>query len=85
MVEKIAQAAQAAHEAGIVHRDLKPGNVLLAEDGSPQGSRDFGLAKKTAGGGQTQTGAVIGTPSYMPPGVYEGKKDIDPAADVGRW
>jgi len=81
VVEKIARAVQAAHEAGVVHRDLKPGNVLLAEDGSPRVT-DFGLAKRTAGGGQTQTGAVIGTPSYMAPEQAQGKKDVGPAADV---
>jgi serine/threonine protein kinase len=35
LVEVLARAVQAAHEAGIVHRDLKPANVLLS-DPSPQ-------------------------------------------------
>jgi tetratricopeptide (TPR) repeat protein len=81
MVEKVARAVQAAHEGGVVHRDLKPGNVLLAHDGSPK-ITDFGLAKRADGGGQTQTGAVLGTPSYMAPEQAEGKKDVGPPADV---
>jgi WD40 repeat protein/tRNA A-37 threonylcarbamoyl transferase component Bud32 len=81
LVEKLAGAIQAAHDKGVIHRDLKPANVLLAEDGTPK-ITDFGLAKKLDEAGQTQTGAVMGTPSYMAPEQAEGKKDIGPACDV---
>ncbi len=82
LLEKLALGMQAAHEVGIIHRDLKPGNVLLAADGSLK-IGDFGLAKKLdEASQQTQTGAVLGTPSYMAPEQAEGKKDVGPAADI---
>jgi WD40 repeat protein len=82
LVETLARAMQAAHDRGVIHRDLKPANVLLAEDGTPKVS-DFGLAKKLDEAGQTASGAVMGTPSYMAPEQAEGKgKDLGPACDV---
>jgi predicted Ser/Thr protein kinase len=82
LVESLARTMHYAHEHGILHRDLKPANVLLSEDGQPK-ITDFGLAKhleKPAG--QTRTGEVLGTPSYMAPEQAGGRKDIGPAADV---
>lgn len=83
LVEQLARAMHAAHQAGIVHRDLKPQNVLLSADGTPKVS-DFGLAKRLGSdAGHTQTGAVLGTPSYMAPEQAGGNtKAIGPAADV---
>src|SRR6202030_1192251 len=66
LVETLARAMQAAHDHHIIHRDLKPANVLLLEDGTPK-ITDFGLAKKLDEAGQTQSGAIMGTPSYMAP------------------
>jgi serine/threonine protein kinase len=82
LVETLARAMQAAHDANVIHRDLKPANVLLATDGTPK-ITDFGLAKKLDDLGQTQTGVIMGTPSYMAPEQAGGKsKDLGPAADI---
>jgi tetratricopeptide (TPR) repeat protein/predicted Ser/Thr protein kinase len=81
LMETLAQAMHAAHAAGIVHRDLKPANVLLTAQGTPK-ITDFGLAKRLDSQGQTRTGAVMGTPSYMAPEQASGQKDVGPTADV---
>jgi hypothetical protein len=82
LAEAVARAMQAAHDRGIVHRDLKPQNVLLTEDSQPKVT-DFGLAKQLEGpAGQTRTGEVMGTPSYMAPEQAMGSREVGPAADV---
>jgi WD40 repeat protein len=89
ILEMLARAIHYAHERGVLHRDLTPSNVLLMADGTPK-ITDFGLAKILLGdlgvstpSGQTQTGAILGTPSYMPPEQAAGRsKEIGPAGDV---
>jgi tetratricopeptide (TPR) repeat protein/TolB-like protein len=67
IVRGIAEALQAAHEAGVVHRDLKPHNVLLDRDGQPYVG-DFGISRSMTGDGtMTETGAILGTVDYMSP------------------
>jgi hypothetical protein len=77
----IARAIHHAHEEGILHRDIKPGNILIDSEDQPHVT-DFGLAKNLADTGQTRTGALLGTPSYMAPEQARGEKDLSPATDV---
>jgi eukaryotic-like serine/threonine-protein kinase len=83
LVAALARGVAEAHRLGIVHRDLKPANVLLAADGTPKVT-DFGLAKSlTVDSGLTQTGAILGSPSYMAPEQAGGNTgEIGPGADV---
>jgi serine/threonine-protein kinase len=83
LIATLADAVQYAHERGVIHRDLKPANVLLTSAGEAK-IGDFGLAKLVnAGSGQTHSGILLGTPSYMAPEQAAGKPaDIGPGTDV---
>ncbi len=85
LVQKLEIASQVceglayAHEQGIVHRDIKPGNVRVLDDGTVK-ILDFGIAK-FAMSSVTQTGTVMGTPSYMAPEQIMGQP-IDGRSDL---
>jgi WD40 repeat protein/tRNA A-37 threonylcarbamoyl transferase component Bud32 len=82
LMQQVAQAVDYAHQRGIVHRDLKPHNILLAPGGQPK-ITDFGLAKRAEDSNLTQTGQILGTPSYMPPEQAAGQAaQVGPLSDV---
>jgi len=97
IARQIADALDAAHEAGVMHRDLKPANVKIKEDGTVK-VLDFGLAKAldsdeaaiddsamsqspTLTRQGTALGVILGTAAYMSPEQAKGKR-VDKRTDI---
>lgn len=92
LLAPICRAIAEAHRRGILHRDLKPSNILIDHEGLTYVT-DFGLAKRVKtdstdlriAGLQslTQSGAILGTPSYMAPEQAAGNRgDVSAASDI---
>jgi Protein kinase domain len=83
LLARVARTVHYAHLHGVLHRDLKPSNILLDARGEPHVT-DFGLAKFVeAESGMTQSGLILGTPSYMSPEQVSGQgSEITTAADI---
>jgi serine/threonine-protein kinase len=79
----VARAVDYLHSSGMIHRDLKPSNILIDERQQPFVT-DFGLAKFFQSEDErTETGMIMGTPSYMSPEQAAGRTaEIGPQSDV---
>jgi WD40 repeat protein/serine/threonine protein kinase len=84
MVQQVAEAAHALHEAGIIHRDIKPGNIVITTDGGQAVLMDLGLAQlaDNVQGRLTQTRQFVGTLRYASPEQVLAVGNLDRRSDV---
>jgi len=79
IMDEILDALDHAHSHGVVHRDMKPANLIMLENGRIK-IADFGIARVEESE-LTQTGMVLGTPSYMSPEQFMGHP-VDGRSDL---
>jgi serine/threonine-protein kinase len=80
IITKVAEALDFAHQRDIVHRDIKPANLMRTAEGQMK-VMDFGIAKLPSST-LTQTGSILGTPSYMSPEQIDGRQRVDGRSDL---
>jgi serine/threonine protein kinase len=88
IIEQVASALVAAHNAGLLHRDVKPSNVMVlpAKGSNPEFAylTDFGISRSveaTTRSALTSDGSTIGTLDYMAPEQFLGHQ-IDHRVDI---
>ena len=79
MMVDVCRGLDYAHKQGVIHRDVKPANIRVAGDGTVK-ILDFGIAR-LVDSTMTQTGLVLGTPSYIAPEVLKGGR-VDHRTDM---
>ncbi|ORX06383.1 hypothetical protein AWC29_09060 [Mycobacterium triplex] len=81
IIEQVAKAVHAAHQAGLLHRDIKPSNILLDDDDFAY-LIDFGIARAINDTRMTKYGNPIGTFEYIAPERLDNQAEEDARADV---
>jgi eukaryotic-like serine/threonine-protein kinase len=79
LLAQVARAIDYAHRQGVIHRDLKPANIIVVKDWQVK-VVDFGVARVVSSS-RTETGVILGTPSYMSPEQIAGKT-VDGRSDL---
>lgn len=90
LLKQVCHSLHEAHLRGLVHRDIKPANIFVCRYGADLDFvkvLDFGLVKEWQQSdmprpGDTQVGAITGTPAFIPPEMATGETGVDGRADI---